>query len=168
MSDGGATLLQPADRGYTETADPDGAQVPPPGTDPPGGTTATMDHAHFKILLVDDNEAFIDGLAELLAADGHRVKVCYSGAASLAAAPPFAPDLVFLDMGLPDMDGFEVAKRLRADPSLSTARFVSISGCGDELNPRRDGKSFFSHSLVKPLRIEELEKLLARLQTERI
>ncbi|MBN2354316.1 MAG: response regulator [Spirochaetales bacterium] len=119
-----------------------------------------------KILLVDDNEAFIDGLAELLAADGHIVRVCHSGVESLTAAPRFAPDLVFLDMGLPDMGGYEVAKRLRTDPALASARFVSISGCGDELDQRPNGETFFSHSLVKPLRIEELEKLLAKLETD--
>ncbi len=119
-----------------------------------------------KILLVDDNEAFVNGLAELLAADGHAVRVCYSGAESLSVAPGFVPELVFLDMGLPDIDGCEVARRLRAEPGLASVRFVSISGCGPGLSPAKSRGDYFFHTLTKPLKIEELEELITRLSLE--
>lgn len=121
-----------------------------------------MQRPGFKILLVDDNEAFINGLGELLAGDGHTVRVCFRGDESIAVAARFVPDLVFLDLSLPDMSGGEVARRLGEDPALSATRFISLSGSA-ELSPDRERGDYFSYHLAKPLQIEELERLLEKL-----
>jgi CheY-like chemotaxis protein len=126
-----------------------------------------MRRSGLKILLVDDNQAFIDGLGELLSDDGHTVRVCYRGTESLELAPLFVPDLVFLDLTLPDMDGGEVARRLHTDPALAATKLVSLSGCGPDLSGDGCDPEIFFKNLAKPVKIEALEKLIAGLTTPR-
>src|SRR5690606_28654997 len=82
-----------------------------------------------RILLVDDNEDATETLAEILRISGHEVRTAYDGTAALAAAPRFGPDVVILDIGLPDMSGHEVARELRA-AGLHDAVLVGLSGFG--------------------------------------
>ena len=111
-----------------------------------------------RVLVVDDNEDAAEMLAELLSECGHDVEVAHSAGAALEAARRFAPDLALLDIGLPVVNGHELAKRLRTqDPSL---RLVAVSGYGDHTNRARSSEAGFEAHLVKPVRIDDLLKLL--------
>src|SRR5687768_14583168 len=81
-----------------------------------------------RVLVVDDNVDFANGLGELLRATGHEVEVVHSGRAALAAMVDFHPDVAVVDIGMPGMDGYEVARRMRQDPDLQGLRVVGVSG----------------------------------------
>jgi len=104
-----------------------------------------------RVLVVDDNQDAADSLAALLATLGHSTRTAYSGRAALAAARDFDPDWVLLDIGLPDMDGHEVARALAADPQLCRARRVAVSGWGSDADRKRSQAAGFAHHLTKPV-----------------
>src|SRR5690349_6172260 len=83
-----------------------------------------------RILIVDDNQDAADSLAMLLGLDGHEVHVSYTGRAAIDAVRDFHPSTVVLDLGLPDLNGFEVARRLRSDQSLGHIRLIALTGWG--------------------------------------
>ncbi len=114
-----------------------------------------------RILVVDDNRDAADSLAALLATMGHTTRTAYSGQAALAAALDFDPDWVLLDIGLPDMDGHEVARALAADPRLSRARRVAVTGWGSDADRKRSLAAGFVHHLTKPVEPAALIGLLA-------
>jgi CheY-like chemotaxis protein len=103
-----------------------------------------------RILVVDDNVDAADMLAELVASDGHAVEVAHDGATALSAAARMHPHLVFLDVGLPRMDGYEVARRLRQVPELQRTRLVALTGFGQDADRRRASESGFDVHIVKP------------------
>jgi len=113
-----------------------------------------------KILVVDDNADAAQGLATLLRLDGYEVVVAHDGAEALAVAERERPALVLLDLGLPGMDGFEVARRLRGIDGLAHARLIAGTGYGQEADKRRTAEAGFEAHLVKPVDIEQLEKML--------
>lgn len=114
-----------------------------------------------RILLVDDNEDATETLAEILRISGHEVCTAYDGAAALAAAPRFGPDVVILDIGLPDMSGHEVARDLRA-AGLHGAVLVGLSGFGAPEDHDRAREAGIDHCLLKPTSLAAIEALLAR------
>ena len=91
------------------------------------------------MLLVEDNLDAAESLGELLRIWGHEVTVAHDGAAALRAVPEVRPEVVLLDIGLPGMDGYEVASRLRATPGLAGLRLVAVTGYGQESDRRRPG-----------------------------
>lgn len=111
-----------------------------------------------RVLIVDDNEDAAATLAELLAVCGHTVEVAHHADAAVETARRFAPEVALLDIGLPDVDGYELARRLRAQHE--TLRLVAISGYGDGTNRARSAAAGFGAHLVKPVRIEDLLPLL--------
>ncbi len=113
------------------------------------------------ILIVDDNQKAADALATLLNHSGHEARTAFDGAQALAALENFRPDVVFLDIGLPDKDGYEVATMIRSylDPSPS---IVALTGYGQEEDHRKTLEAGFDGHLVKPVSIAELERVLAR------
>jgi CheY-like chemotaxis protein len=115
--------------------------------------------------VVDDNVDGADSLAVLLRLSGHAVRVCHDGPAALALADEFVPDLVLLDIGLPGMDGYEVARRLRARPGLDRVLLVALTGYGQEEDVRRSRQAGFDHHLVKPADPTTLAALFAALGT---
>ncbi|TMA76399.1 MAG: response regulator [Deltaproteobacteria bacterium] len=109
-----------------------------------------------RILLVDDNEDALEMLAELLRAAGHNVLTAGDGPAALAAAPRFRPDIAVLDIGLPAMDGYELASRLRAQAGGEAPILVALSGYGQDGDRTRSDAAGFALHLVKPIDAEQL------------
>ncbi|HWB14298.1 MAG TPA: PAS domain S-box protein [Pirellulales bacterium] len=114
-----------------------------------------------RVLVVDDNQDAADGLAIVLGLAGQDVRTAYDGPSALAEANHFRPDVIFLDIGMPGMDGYEVARRLRADPELKGALLVALTGWGQEADRRRSFDAGFDHHLVKPVDTDVLNDLLA-------
>jgi CheY-like chemotaxis protein len=111
------------------------------------------------VVVVDDHRDGAESLVELLSLLGHRVQVAHDGPTGIVAVREFRPHVVLLDIGLPGMDGFEVARRLRADPDVA-AVLVAISGYGrdeDRVTAREAG---FDHHYVKPVEFATLRNLL--------
>jgi CheY-like chemotaxis protein len=121
-----------------------------------------------RILVVDDNVDAADGLAELLTLWHHTPRVVHDGLAALEAANAFVPDVVLLDLGLPKLDGLEVARRLRKANGPSVPVLVAITGFGQPVDQRRSADAGFDHHLVKPVEPDTLRDLLARLHCRRI
>jgi PAS domain S-box-containing protein len=103
-----------------------------------------------RILVVDDNRDAAESLQALLALDGHTVALAFSGKAALDQAERIQPDVVILDIGLPDISGHEVARRLRADARLSAPLLVALTGYAREQDHRDVRAAGFDHHLVKP------------------
>ncbi|MFO0601521.1 MAG: PAS domain-containing protein [Polyangiales bacterium] len=118
-----------------------------------------------RVLVVDDNEDAADALATMLRLLGAEAAVAHDGAAALRRALEFKPDLVFLDIGMPDMDGYEVAGRLRGDPTLRHVTLVALTGWGSESDKARSRAAGFDRHLVKPVGLPEVEDVLARART---
>ena len=113
-------------------------------------------HTH-SILVVDDNEAAADSLAKLLRLRGHRVSIAYSGLDAVDKAREQRPDILVLDIGLPDIDGYEVVRILLRDGSFPSA-IIALTGYGQEEDKVRAFEAGFHHHLTKPVSLKELEK----------
>ncbi|NQV26682.1 MAG: PAS domain S-box protein [Rhodopirellula sp.] len=114
-----------------------------------------------RVLVVDDNVDTAGSLAMLLEASGHEVRIAHDGPTALQAAIDNKPDVVLLDIGLPGMDGNEVAKRIRQQPELENVVLVAMTGYGQDSDRKRSHEAGFDHHLVKPVELSALEKLLA-------
>ena len=113
-----------------------------------------------RILVVDDNQDAADTLAMLLDADGAQARAVYDGPSALAALPVLRPHTVLLDLGMPDMDGLEVARRIRADPTQAGVRIVALTGWGQESDRERTRGAGFDFHLTKPVDLEVLHAWL--------
>ena len=113
-----------------------------------------------RILVVDDNRDAVDALAMMLKLNGNDVEAAYDGVSALGTAQSFQPDAVVLDIGLPGMDGYEVARRLRARPESAAMLIVAVTGYGHMEDRERAHAAGFDHHLVKPIESETLLKLL--------
>jgi CheY-like chemotaxis protein len=109
---------------------------------------------------VDDSADTLEMLADLLRLEGHQVRTAHDGPEALRAAQEFAADVVLLDIGLPGMDGFEVARRLRQLPALAGAVLVAVTGYGRAADRLRGAEVGFNHYLIKPLSPAALEGVL--------
>jgi CheY-like chemotaxis protein len=112
-----------------------------------------------RILAVDDNVDLASSLASVLGMWGHTVRTAHDGSAALEVASVFSPEVVLLDLGLPELDGLEVARRLRTTDRFA-ALLVSMSGFGQEQTRHRSDEAGFHHHLVKPVDLEKLRGLL--------
>ncbi len=115
-----------------------------------------------RILVVDDNVDAAESLAMILRMEGHDVRVAHDGPAALAAVEADPPDLVFLDIGMPVLNGYDVARRLRQRPGLEHLLLVAMTGWGQEEDRRRSHEAGFDYHLVKPADPAALRQLLAR------
>jgi PAS domain S-box-containing protein len=115
-----------------------------------------------RVLVVDDNVDGAESLAKVLQICGHETRTAHTGPEALDAARPFNPEVVFLDIGLPGMNGYEVAKRMRGEPSLSGAVLVALTGWGSEDNKRQSREAGFDFHLTKPVEVTAIESILAR------
>jgi two-component system CheB/CheR fusion protein len=113
-----------------------------------------------RILIVDDNVDAAASLASLLGMHGHQVEVTHSGISALGIAPEFEPDVVLLDIGLPGMDGYEVARRMRSVPATRRALLIAVSGYDSPEDRERGREAGFDHHVVKPAGIESLLALI--------
>jgi CheY-like chemotaxis protein/two-component sensor histidine kinase len=114
---------------------------------------------HSRILVVDDNKDTATGLARLLRLLGHETATAFDGPAAIEAAHRHQPEYILLDIGLPGMDGYEVAQRLRAE-GFTSATIIAISGYGEDAARRRSREAGFDHHLVKPIKPDELTAIL--------
>ena len=113
-----------------------------------------------RILVVDDNRDAADMLSALLSRLGATVAVAYGGSAALVEVDNFRPDAVLLDIGMPEMDGYEVARRIRAEHSDDAPQLIALTGWGQDQDYRRSELAGFDHHLVKPPNIDHLRSLL--------
>ncbi len=122
-----------------------------------------------RILVVDDNVDAAVSLSAVLTGLGHTVQTAYDAASAIAVLNTFRPQIALLDVGLPDMDGYELARRLRAssDARSEVTHLVAVTGYGLESDRRRSSEAGFDEHLVKPVDLAEVEKLLAHIQAER-
>jgi CheY-like chemotaxis protein len=114
-----------------------------------------------RILVVDDNQDSTDTLTRLLLFLGHDVRAAMTGPQALAVAEEFDPEVILLDIGLPEMDGYEVARRLRRQERFEHTVLVAVTGYGSPEDRRRSQQSGFNAHLVKPVELEALTELLA-------
>ena len=128
------------------------ANDPVSASEPPTG---------LRVLLVDDNVDAAMLLSELLRMKGHEVLVAHSGADALQARATFVPDVALLDIGLPVMDGYALARHLQADYPSSPLRIFAITGYGEEKDRMRSRAAGFDEHLVKPVDVEQVCNLLA-------
>ena len=114
-----------------------------------------------RVLIVDDNIDAAESLGLLVELTGHAVRVVHSGPTALTIAQEFQPSIIVLDIGLPDMDGYEIARRLRSNPHFTDVMLVALTGYGQAEDRRRSREVGFDHHLVKPVDPEKFQQLLA-------
>jgi CheY-like chemotaxis protein len=143
-------------------AQPDAAQ--PDAAQPDAADPATNDPGiplpRRRILVVDDNRSHATSLGVLLRTMGHQVDEAYDGVTALELARRHRPDVILLDIGLPVMDGYEVARRCREQKDLEQTMLVAMTGYGKEEDRRRSQEAGFNVHLVKPVNLEDLRMLL--------
>jgi len=135
-----------------------GAAAPGPAAQTPHPGLAVR-----RILVVDDNRDAADTLAELLRMLGNEAAVALTGAVALTRAPEFKPDVVLLDIGLPDMDGYQVARQLRKIPGMRQPWLIALTGWGQHEDKRRAAEAGFDDHWTKPVdpaRLQELSRTL--------
>ncbi|MEO6192565.1 MAG: ATP-binding protein [Thermoanaerobaculia bacterium] len=132
---------------------------------PAAGSTARADAA-LRVLVVDDNQDAADSLSALLELMGHEVRTAYDGLEAVAAAGAFAPDLVLLDIGLPKLNGYEAARRIREQPGGRDINLIAVTGWGQDEDQRRSREAGFNLHITKPLDPAILERLLVRSPSE--
>ena len=113
-----------------------------------------------RILVVDDNRDAADSLRLLLELSGHEVAVAYSGQDGVQTAEHYQPDVVLCDIGLPGLDGYEVARQLRDNPATATARLIAMTASGQDEDRRRSHAAGFEQHLVKPVGLDVLRRAL--------
>jgi signal transduction histidine kinase/CheY-like chemotaxis protein len=124
------------------------------------GAGATQGPGRARVLVVDDNEDAAATLAMLLEMSGHEVLVEHDSRSALARARDSAPQICVLDIGLPDMDGMELARRLRSQPETADALLVAVTGYGQDSDRAASRAAGFDHHLVKPIDLGKLQALL--------
>ena len=117
-----------------------------------------------RLLVVDDNRDAAESMSMLLEMWGHEVAFAFDGPSALQTAEQWRPEAVFLDIGLPGMDGYEVAERLRELPQAKDAVLVAITGYGQDDDRMRSRRAGIDHHLVKPVAPDALRSLIDSLQ----
>ena len=125
-------------------------------------STAAEGHAA-RLLIVEDNTDAAESLMMLLELLGHRVRVVHDGVAALEAATANVPDVMLIDIGLPGIDGYEVARRIRREPGLERVVLVALTGYGREGDKKQALAAGFDYHLAKPVNPDTLQDLVARL-----
>jgi len=134
-----------------------------PAPEPSEGPPMPSASGSRRVLVVDDNVDSAESMAVLLRLYGHDVRLAHDGEAALEEARSFRPDVMFLDISLPKMDGYEVARRLRLEPAMGGLTLVAMTGYGQEEERRRTREAGFHSHLVKPVDFEMLQELLSSL-----
>jgi PAS domain S-box-containing protein len=130
-------------------------------TQSPPTEIAKSTNAGLRVLVVDDNVDAATVLELLLQNSGHRVRVAHTGPTGLAAALDYRPDVMLVDIGLPELDGWEVAKRIRQQSALHNIVLVAMTGYGREPERQRSQEAGFDHHLVKPADFKKVLQILA-------
>jgi CheY-like chemotaxis protein/anti-sigma regulatory factor (Ser/Thr protein kinase) len=135
---------------FVETADADSSSSSSPGISP----------VSRRILVVDDNRDAAEALSELLQIRGHETRTAFDGLEALQIAEAFRPEVVLLDIGLPKLNGYEVAQQLRREPWARSITLIALTGWGQDDDRRRTREAGFDAHLVKPVDHALLAKLL--------
>jgi CheY-like chemotaxis protein/two-component sensor histidine kinase len=138
---------------FTMTVAPTRDSAPAPLTEGEGSS--------LRILVVDDNQDSACSMTLLLELQGHEVQVAHAGHTALKMAHDSRPDVILLDIGMPGMNGYEVARQLRAQPAFSDTLLVAVTGYGRASDVKQTESAGFDHHLVKPIDYEKLQSLLA-------
>jgi CheY-like chemotaxis protein len=136
--------------------------TPDPRPPLPPNEKATPTGPSVRVLVVEDNVDTATSLALLLTESGHDVRTAHDGPTALGAALDYRPDVALLDIGLPGLDGFEVAKRMRQQPIFQKVMMVAMTGYGKASDRQRSQEAGFDHYLVKPVKFEKVQEILAR------
>jgi PAS domain S-box-containing protein len=155
---GGAVTLASEGHGRGTTVTIRLPRIDPPVRD---AHAASDSSASRRVLVVDDSVDAADSLALLLELEGHQVATAYGAVAALEAAERLQPDIAFIDIGLPQMDGYEVARRLRASERCRTIVLVALTGYGQPDDRDEARRAGFDHHLVKPADWESVSAILA-------
>ena len=139
-------------------------RLPAPAEAPSEGTAeapraARAPPASRRILVVDDNVDAAKSLARLLKRWGHKVETTFDGPSALQVARSYRPEVVLLDIGMPGMDGFEVARRLRGEPEFEATRLAALTGYGQDEDHRRSREAGFDRHFTKPVDPSDLQGL---------
>jgi signal transduction histidine kinase/CheY-like chemotaxis protein len=137
--------------------------LPVRATPPPAGMAEPRRNAEWrklKVLVVDDNRDAAASLASLVELMGHDVRTAYDGESAVGIAEAFRPDMVMLDLGMADVDGYEACRRIREQAWSGRMRLVAVTGWGQDDDRRRSAAAGFDEHLVKPVKPETLEHLL--------
>ncbi len=145
------TLLLPLDQGARQAA---------PAPDKPDAILVDAPNAHRRILVVEDNVDAAATLRDFLELSGHEVETANSGTDGVQAAREFHPEVVLCDLGLPGMDGYQVAAALRGDPETASAKLIAVTGYGREEDRRKSKEAGFDLHLTKPVDPVQLRILL--------
>ncbi len=113
-----------------------------------------------KILVVDDNRTAVEAMQKLLRLRGHTVEIALTGEEAIAKTPEFDPQVILLDIGLPDMDGYVVAHALR-EQVLYRGTLIALTGYGQDNDKEKATSAGFQHHLTKPAGLAEIEEILA-------
>jgi CheY-like chemotaxis protein/two-component sensor histidine kinase len=137
----------------------DAAPVEPPH--------AQSNERSLRVLVADDNEDAAATLAMVLEMKGHQVRTAHDGVEAVQIAERFKPEVAVLDIGMPRLDGYEVCKRLRAQPHGRDMLIVALTGWGQTEDKQRSGNAGFDHHLVKPANVGALEELLSSRESDK-
>ncbi|HEV7668962.1 MAG TPA: ATP-binding protein [Thermoanaerobaculia bacterium] len=139
------------------------AEAAPPSPASGAAEAGKREKPAHRVLIVDDNLDAASSLARLLSLWGHEVREARDGTTALRIAAELRPELILLDIGLPGMNGYEVATRLRADARFRDVRIIALSGYGSEQDQARSRAAGFDAHLLKPAELSHLESILASL-----
>ena len=132
-------------------ATPDGEREP--AVAPPAGVVR-------RVLIVDDNEAFLESVSLIVEKLGHEVRTACDGRSAVEVASEFEPEVVLMDLGMPEMNGFDAGRILQAQPWSGDMTLVALTGWGRDEDKERTKEAGFHHHLVKPVTVDELRALL--------
>jgi CheY-like chemotaxis protein len=118
---------------------------------------------HRRVLIADDNRDAADSLAMLLRMDGHDVSVVHDGRQAVAKIDSFRPEIAVLDIGMPELDGYEVAQQVRRGPLGTSITLIAVTGWGQASDKARAAAAGFNHHLTKPIEPEALTRMLRNL-----
>jgi len=113
-----------------------------------------------RVLVVDDNRNFAHACAKMIQLAGFEVRTAFDGFEAIMIAAEFQPNITLLDIGLPDIDGYEVARQLRSDMTLQAMTIIAVSSYGHDEACQQAKATEFNHYLVEPVRFAELHPLL--------
>jgi CheY-like chemotaxis protein len=136
------------------------------GTSQIDGAESNVSAVGTRILIVDDNRDAADSCSALLQLSGHHVQTAYTGREALDLAATFRPHAMLLDIGLPDLSGYALAKRIRETAWGRNTLLVAVTGWGQKEDMRRTKEAGFDHHLVKPVRSEALASALQMTETK--
>ena len=128
------------------------------------GAKTTERRSGLRILVVDDNRDAADSLSMLFRLWGYEVEVAYDGMEALETACSFLPQCLFLDIGLPGLDGYTLARRIREQPALNGAKLIALSAYSEKEQGQRGLEAGFDYRFVKPADLNEVKELLTMLQ----